>query len=374
MNDCVLVGIDLGTSTCYVECLFPNGLPFPLLDSGNDECIESCVGYTVRNGTRKVRYGKAARSQCREAVVYEMKRLIGKKYGCKDFEEDLKRWPFSVVEGANGMAEIEIVVNKEKERESPVVHVSRLLEYIRSLIVEKLDRDYLVKTVITVPHRFGTEERNATLEAATLAGFPEVELFSEPSAGALAYYTADPSQLEGKTVCVYDFGGGTFDVTIVEVKNRQFNVKASDGDLHLGGADIDSLLMAYYLEQTDGTKSANDLKPRARIKLIEKCRQCKHELSRSDTTDLSDEGTIILTRERFNNLIQPIIAKTIEVTRNCIFRWNRPVSDLDGFLLIGGSSEIPLVSTMLKEAFGRPLITKISPHTAVRDGALAYGE
>ena len=129
-----------------------------------------------------------------------MKRLIGKKYGCKDFEEDLKRWPFAVVEGANGMAEIEIVVNKEKERESPVVHVSRLLEYIRSLIVEKLDRDYLVKTVITVPHRFGTEERKATLEAATLAGFPEVELFSEPSAGALAYYAADPSQLEGKTV------------------------------------------------------------------------------------------------------------------------------------------------------------------------------
>ena len=370
MNDCVLVGIDLGTSTIYVKCLMPNGNWFSLPSSSDEKPLESCIGYLVRNGKRQIRYGSTARSQCREAVVYEMKRLIGKKYGSKDYSEDLKRWPFSVVEGDDGMAEIEITLDNKKERESPVVHVSRLLEHVRSLVDEKKD-NYPTKVVITVPHRFGREEREATLKAATMAGFSEVELFSEPCAGALAYYEADPNRLEGKTVGVYDLGGGTFDVTIVEIRNKNFIVKASDGDLHLGGADIDSLLMTYYLKMKNSEK---ELTPRARMKLLEKCRQCKHDLSRSDTVEMDDEDNLILTREHFNNLIRPIIAKTIEVTRNCIYRWRRPVSDLDGFLLIGGSSEIPLVSTMLKEAFDRPLITDVSPHKAVRDGALAYGE
>ena len=373
MNDSVFVGIDLGTSTCYIQCLMPNGTKLSLPESSDGKPLDSCVGYAIRDGKRKVYYGSDAKTQCRNAIVFEMKRLIGKKYGCEDYREDLKRWPFSVVEGADGMAEIEIVLNKNKERESPVVHMSRLLAYIRSLVDAKRD-NHPIKVVITVPHRFGAEEKEATYQAAKLAGFPEVTLFSEPSAGALAYYTVDPSRLEGKTVAVYDFGGGTFDVTIVEVKNQEFIVKAADGDLHLGGADIDGLLMTYYLKMSGVAKSVEDLRPRDRMRLLEECRECKQNLSYSEIAEICWKETVRVTREQFNNLIQPIIEKTIEVTRNCIWRWQRPVSDLDGFLLIGGSSEIPLIATMLKEAFGRPLITNMGPHMAVSEGALAYGE
>lgn len=369
-----IIGIDLGTTNSCIS-VFENGQSNVIVNSEGKRTTASIVSFG-KDGERKV--GDAAKRQAvtnPKGTVYEIKRFIGNKYS--ECEQEIKRVPYDVV-NSNGLPR----VNVNDREYSP--------EEISAMILQKLKKtaeDYLgeeVKdAVITVPAYFNDSQRNSTKQAGEIAGLNVLRVINEPTAASLAY-GLDKADKD-LNIVVFDFGGGTHDVSVLNFGGGVFEVLASDGDTHLGGSDIDERVMNWLIDEfknDEGIDLSKDSMALQRIK--EAAEKAKIELSSSLSTDINlpyitaVDGTPkhlvkTLSRAKFESLVNDLVQRTIEPCKNALNAAKLNVSDVDEIILVGGSTRIPCVQEAVKKFFGKEPSKNVNPDEAVAMGASIQG-
>jgi len=312
--------------------------------------------------------------------IADVKRLIGRKYSDPVIENDIWLWPFKVIADSDDKPIIVVSYKGEEKRISPVEISSMILTKMREIAESYLDSG-VKNVVVTVPAYFNDSQRRATKDAATIAGFNVKRIINEPTAAALAYGLENKGNCDGKrkrNIFIFDLGGGTFDVSILKMKDDVFEVKAIAGDTHLGGEDMDNRMLKYCVEEFK-RKNKVDISgnPKALRRLRSACERAKRTLSHAvDTTIEVDSlsGSIdfhsSMTRSRFEELNMDLFSKCMETVDKCVVDSKMNKSDIDEIVLVGGSSRIPKVQQLLQDYFkGKDLCKRINPDEAVAHGA-----
>ena len=371
-----IIGIDLGTTNSCVAVMEGNE-PVVITNSEGDRTTPSVVGFTEND--RLV--GKPAKNQMvtnPENTVYSIKRFMGRKY--HEVSEEISMVPYKVVAGAND--EIKVAIRGKEY--SP--------QEISAIVLQKMKKtaeDYLgepvTEAVITVPAYFNDSQRQATKDAGRIAGLDVKRIVNEPTAAALAYgFGKDKSDKE-ETIAVYDFGGGTFDISILELGDGGFEVKSTNGDTHLGGDNIDQCIIDWMVadfKQKNGVDLSKDKMSLQRLK--EAAEQAKIVLSSSTTTTINlpfitanASGPLHLqmelTRAKFEQMIAPLVERTKTPCLNALRDAGISASDVDEVILVGGSSRIPCVQELVKNLFGKEPHKGVNPDEVVAVGASIQG-
>ena len=316
------IGIDLGTTYSCVGIL-RNGKVEIIPNEIGENTTPSLVSFSESKRFIGIQAKKQITKNYKN-TVYDVKRLIGRNFNDKEVQEDMKLWPFKVENGTNDKPMIVVEYKKEQRSFAP--------EQISAMILESLKEDAetflgqkVNDAVITVPAYFNISQRQATIDAARIAGLNVKELINEPVAAAIAY-GLENNLKEKKNICVFDLGGGTFDVTILEIDNKKFTVKAIGGDSHLGGEDFDNELVKYCIEifkEENDIDISNDQKALRRLKVA--CEQAKIDLSNQNDTFIEVQSLsqdidfeLIITRKEFEKICQPKFNICIEKLKNII--------------------------------------------------------
>ncbi|MEO7035802.1 MAG: molecular chaperone DnaK [Polyangiaceae bacterium] len=369
-----IIGIDLGTTNSVVAVM--EGKEAKVIV--NEEGARLTPSVVAWDDKGEVLVGTIAKRQAvtnPENTVYSAKRFIGRRY--EEAEKDAKRFPFKLVKGPNGDAWIEA---RGKAMAPPEVSAKVLQK------LKKAAEDYLgekvTEAVITVPAYFNDAQRQATKDAGKIAGLEVRRIINEPTAAALAY------GLDKKTneiIAVYDFGGGTFDISILEVGDNVVQVIATNGDTHLGGDDVDHLLMDWLsaeFRKDTGIDVSNDKMVIQRLK--DAAEQAKIELSNKQettinlpflTADASGPKHLQkqLTRAKLEQMIRPLIDRTLEPLKRAMDDAKKKVSDINEVVLVGGSTRIPLVQEIVTKYFGKEAHKGVNPDEVVAIGAAVQG-
>ncbi len=370
-----IIGIDLGTTNSVV-CIMEGDSPTVVINEEGARTTPSVVGFG-KEDERTV--GATARRQAMlhpTRTVYSIKRFMGLRWD--ESEKEAKRVPYKVVRGADGAARVDI---DGKEFSAPEVS---------AMILQKLKREaerYLgqpvTEAVITVPAYFNDAQRQATKDAGRIAGLDVKRIINEPTAAALAY--GFDKKKKDQTIVVYDFGGGTFDVSILDVGENIVEVRSTAGDTHLGGDDVDNLLIDWLVKEfksDTGIDVANDKMVLQRLK--DAAEKAKIELSSSMSTQISLpflSGDAAgpkhlernLTRSRFEQMIDPVVERTLEPCRQALKDAKLTAADIQEVVLVGGSTRIPLVQERVKKLFGREPNRSVNPDEVVAMGAAVQG-
>ena len=371
------IGIDLGTTYSCVG-VWKNGRVEIIANDQGNRITPSYVAWTA-DDQRLI--GDAAKNQASanpENTVYDAKRLIGRKFADQTVQEDMKHWPFEVVD-VEGKPKVVVTAGGRKQF-SP--------EEISSMVLAKMKaiaEDYLgtaVKyAVVTVPAYFNDAQRQATKDAGTIAGLRVLRVINEPTAAAIAYGL--DSKIKGeRNVLVYDLGGGTFDVTLLTIDEGVFEVKATAGDTHLGGEDFDQRLMSHFAK-TFERKTKLDISgdKRALQRLRRACEGLKRSLSTQTSATIELEALKdgvdlreTMSRARFEELNIDLFKKTMQPVSQVLQDAKVDRSDVHEIVLVGGSTRIPKVQQLLQEFFnGKEPIKGINPDEAVAYGAAVQG-
>ena len=371
------IGIDLGTTYSCVG-VWKNGRVEIIANDQGNRITPSYVAWTA-DDQRLI--GDAAKNQASanpENTVYDAKRLIGRKFADQTVQEDMKHWPFEVVD-VEGKPKVVVTAGGRKQF-SP--------EEISSMVLAKMKaiaEDYLgtaVKyAVVTVPAYFNDAQRQATKDAGTIAGLRVLRVINEPTAAAIAYGL--DSKIKGeRNVLVYDLGGGTFDVTLLTIDEGVFEVKATAGDTHLGGEDFDQRLMSHFAK-TFERKTKLDISgdKRALQRLRRACEGLKRSLSTQTSATIELEALKdgvdlreTMSRARFEELNIDLFKKTMQPVIQVLQDAKVDRSDVHEIVLVGGSTRIPKVQQLLQEFFnGKEPIKGINPDEAVAYGAAVQG-
>ena len=367
------IGIDLGTTNSAMAVM-QAGEPEIIENKEGRRTTPSVVAVNPKTGERFV--GELARRQAitnAENTVYSVKRFIGRRFDDPSVKEDRKRISFKLSAAPSG--DVSVVFN-DKPQSPPE---------ISAMILRKLKEDaetklggVVDKAVITVPAYFDDSQREATKVAGEIAGLEVLRIINEPTAAALAY------GLEGKgdqTIAVYDFGGGTFDVTILQIGDGVFEVKSTNGDTHLGGDDLDMTVVdwaANEFQSTNGIDLRSD--PAALQRLRVEGERAKIELSTVTQTELNlpfitadatgpKHLTMTLTRAKLEQLVGSLIERTVDPTLNALKDANMTASDIDEVILVGGTTRMPMVVAKVKELFGKDPHQGVNPDEVVAIGA-----
>lgn len=367
-----IIGIDLGT-TNSAAAVIEGGKPKLIPTAEGGKLVPSMVAVT-KSGERLV--GQLAKRQAvtnPENTVFSVKRLIGRRADEDEIIKDKKLMPYKIKEGKNNSVE---VVMGDK---------SYTPQEISAFILQKIKKDaedYLgeevKEAVITVPAYFNDSQRQATKDAGKIAGFDVKRIVNEPTAAALAYGL--DKKKEGK-VAVFDLGGGTFDITILEVGDDVFEVKATNGDTHLGGDDFDQAVMDYLVEEfrkNEGIDLKNDASALQRVK--EAAEKAKVELSSKQETEINlpfitaDQSgpkhlVTTLTRAKLESLTNDLIEKTVKPCESALKDAGVSKSDITEVILVGGMTRMPAVQNKVKEIFGKEPSKGVDPDEAVALGA-----
>lgn len=365
-----IVGIDLGTTFSAVAVM-EGGTPVIIANSEGQRTTPSIVGFI---GTERKIGSPARRQQVTNSknTVSSIKRFIGEKYD--NLLDEIKRTPFKVVKGSNGNP----VVDIDGKQYTP--------QEISAMVLQKMKQtaeDYLGQTVdsavITVPAWFNNEQRQATKEAGEIAGFKVERIVNEPTAAALAY-GLDKQHKEQKIV-VFDFGGGTFDVSVLESGDGIFEVKSTCGDVHCGGNDVDDAIVDWLVAEFKKDNGA-DLKKdgMALQRLKEAAEKAKIELSSSSETEINLPYIIPidgvpkhlvykLSRSKFEQICEPIFKKLIPISKKALSDSGLKKEELNEVVLVGGSTRIPAVQKIVKDIFGLEPNRSVNPDEAVAVGA-----
>ncbi|XP_024163805.1 heat shock cognate 70 kDa protein [Rosa chinensis] len=369
------IGIDLGTTYSCVAVWQQDCVEIIVNDQGN----RTTPSYVAFTDTKRL-VGDAALNQIIKNptnTVFDAKRLIGRRFSDACVQSDLKLWPFKVIEGPNDKP---IIVVKDKGQEK---HFAA--EEISSMVLTKMHKvaeAYLGSTVknavITVPAYFNDSQRQATKNAAKIAGLNVIRIINEPTAAAIAYGLDKKAGSESKrTVMIFDLGGGTIDVSLLVIGDGVFDVMATAGDTHLGGEDFDNKMVNYCAEQF---KRKHDLdvsgNSRALTRLKNACEKAKRRLSFTSSVDIDidclDQGidfNATITRAKFEQLNMNFFKKCMEPVKKCLSDACMDAGNVDDVVLAGGSSRIPKVQELLQDVFrGKELCKGINP-----DEAIAYG-
>ena len=368
------IGIDLGTTYSCVGIWRNNRIEIIQNEMG-ERTISSVVSFN----NDKILIGDLAKRQIiknYKNTIYDVKRLIGRNYSDPIVQEDMKLWPFKLEKDNKDKPLICVEYNKQEKKFYP--------EQISAMILERLKEyaeDYLntkIKdAVITVPAYFNNIQRQATIDAGRIAGLNVIKIINEPTAAAIAYGLNE--KIQGKrNICIFDLGGGTFDVTILEINNNKFTDKATGGDTHLGGEDLDNLLVEFCIQkfkEETNIDISNNQKAKRRLKI--ECTKLKIELSfmhdgnlEIDSIAEGEDLNFEITRNDFNNICDAIFNKCIKVLKDTIKDSGLSKNEIDKVILIGGSSRIPKIEEMIIEYFNRNIILKtINVDEAVACGA-----
>jgi molecular chaperone DnaK len=374
-----VIGIDLGTTNSCVAVM-EGGDPVVIPNSEGSRTTPSMIAFT-ESGERLV--GQIAKRQAvtnPENTVFAVKRLIGRRFDSPETKKAVTVTPFKVMSAPNGDAWVEV---RGKAYSPPEISAMVLMK------MKQTAEDYLgepvTEAVITVPAYFNDSQRQATKDAGRIAGLSVLRIINEPTAAALAYGL--DQQKEGKTekVAVYDLGGGTFDISVLELTAGVFEVKSTNGDTFLGGEDFDQRLMDYLADNFQKATNIDLRKDRMALqRLKEASERAKHELSSATETDINlpfitaDAGgpkhlTEALDRAKFESLVKDLIDRTIEPCRTALRDAALTPQQINQVLLVGGMTRMPRVQAVVKEFFGREPHKGINPDEVVAVGASIQG-
>jgi molecular chaperone DnaK len=369
------IGIDLGTTNSCV-CVLDNDERVVIPNAEGARTTPSVVAF-AEDGERLV--GQLAKRQAQtnaENTIFAVKRLIGKKYDSEDAQEAIRNVPFDVVESENGDA---WVAARGKEY-SPAEISSFILREMKRVAEDYLGEE-VTEAVITVPAYFNDAQRQATKDAGRIAGLNVQRIVNEPTAAALAYGVGQGDTPEDQTVAVYDLGGGTFDVSILELNQGVFSVSSTSGDTFLGGEDFDQRIMDWLAEGFK-EKHGVDLRDKSMAlqRLKEESERAKCELSTKQETDISlpfiyadDDGPKhleqVLTREKLEELCEDLVDRSIGPCKKALSDAGITKSDVDTVLLVGGMTRMPLVRRKVTGFFGKEPDSSVNPDEVVALGA-----
>ncbi|KAE8367859.1 heat shock protein 70 family [Aspergillus caelatus] len=375
-DDGPVIGIDLGTTYSCVGVMQNGKVEILVNDQGN-RITPSYVAFTDEE--RLV--GDAAKNQYAAnpvRTIFDIKRLIGRKYDDKDVTKDTKNFPFKVV-NKDGKPVVKVDVNKSPKTFTPEEVSAMVLGKMKEIAEGYLGQS-VTQAVVTVPAYFNDAQRQATKDAGTIAGLNVRRVVNEPTAAAIAYgldKTGDERQ-----VIVYDLGGGTFDVSLLSIDNGVFEVLATAGDTHLGGEDFDHRVMDYFVKQYNKKNNVDirkDLKSMGKLK--REVEKAKRTLSSQMSTRIEIESfhngedfSETLTRAKFEELNMDLFKKTLKPVEQVLKDAKVKKSEVDDIVLVGGSTRIPKVQALLEEFFGGKKASKgINPDEAVAFGAAVQG-
>jgi molecular chaperone DnaK len=365
-----IIGIDLGTTNSVVAVM-EGGEPVVITNPEGGRLTPSVVAFT-KTGERLV--GQVAKRQAvtnPENTVFSIKRFMGRKFD--EVNEEMKMVPYQVVRANNGDAR----VNAMGKEYSPPEISAMILQKLKQAAEEYLGQP-VGKAVITVPAYFNDAQRQATKDAGQIAGLEVMRIVNEPTAAALAYGL---DKKKDETIAVYDFGGGTFDISILEVGEGVVEVKATNGDTHLGGDNLDQRIIEWIIAEfrkSDGIDLGKDRMALQRLK--EAGEKAKMELSTVMETDINlpfitadasgpKHLQMKLTRARFEQLVEDLLQKTVGPTKQALADAGLDPSKIDEVVLVGGSTRIPKVQSIVKELFGKEPHKGVNPDEVVAVGA-----
>jgi len=367
-----VIGIDLGTTNSCVAVM--DGKDSKVIENAEGaRTTPSMVAFTD-DGERLV--GQPAKRQAvtnPENTLFAVKRLIGRRYSDPTVEKDKKMVPYKIVEGANGDAYVEAGGEKRSPAEISAMILQKMKETAEAYLGEKVEQ-----AVITVPAYFNDAQRQATKDAGKIAGLDVLRIINEPTAAALAYGL---DKNEGKTIAVYDLGGGTFDVSILEIGDGVFEVKSTNGDTFLGGEDFDMRLVDYFADEFKKDQGI-DLKgdKLALQRLKEAAEKAKIELSSSSQTEVNlpfitadasgpKHLTMKLTRSKFESLVEDLVKRTVDPMKAALKDAGLSAGDIDEVVLVGGMTRMPKVQETVKQFFGKDPHKGVNPDEVVAMGA-----
>src|SRR6188768_2758678 len=365
-----IIGIDLGTTNSVVAVM-EGGEPVVITNPEGSRLTPSVVAFT-KTGERLV--GQVAKRQAvtnPENTVFSIKRFMGRRHA--EVSEEMKMVPYTVLSASNG----DVRIKTQSEEFAPPQISAMVLQKLKQAAEEYLGQP-VTKAVITVPAYFNDAQRQATKEAGRIAGLEVMRIVNEPTAAALAYGL---DKKKDETIAVYDFGGGTFDISILEVGEGVVEVKATNGDTHLGGDNLDHRIIDWIsteFKKSEGIDLGRDRMALQRLK--EAAEKAKMELSTVMETDINlpfitaDQTgpkhlTMKLTRSKFEQIVDDLLQKTVGPTKQALADAGVDPSKIDEVVLVGGSTRIPRVQAIVKELFGKEPHKGVNPDEVVAVGA-----
>ena len=376
-----IIGIDLGTTNSCVAVI-ENGIPKVIENSEGARTTPSIVAYS----NDEVLVGASAKRQAvtnPKNTIYAAKRLIGRKFKEQAVQKDIDLMPYEIMEAKNGDAWVRA---QDKELAPPQISA----EVLRKM--KKTAEDYLghevTQAVITVPAYFNDSQRQATKDAGKIAGLEVLRIINEPTAAALAY-GVDKADKKDRKIAVYDLGGGTFDVSIIEIANvdgdKQIEVLSTNGDTFLGGEDFDQRIMDYMIDEfkkESGIDLTKDMLALQRLK--DAAEKAKIELSSSAQTEVNlpyvtadatgpKHLVVKITRSKFESLVDELIRRSIEPCKIAMKDAGVIASDIDEVILVGGQTRMPKVQEAVEQLFGKTPRKDVNPDEAVAAGAAIQG-
>jgi molecular chaperone DnaK len=367
-----VIGIDLGTTNSCVAVM--DGKDAKVIENSEGaRTTPSIVAFT--DGDERL-VGQPAKRQAvtnPENTFFAIKRLIGRRYDDPVTEKDKKLVPYKIVKGDNGDAWVEAQGNKYSPSQISAMILQKMKETAESYLGEKV-----TQAVITVPAYFNDAQRQATKDAGKIAGLDVLRIINEPTAAALAYGL---DKKDGKTIAVYDLGGGTFDISVLEIGDGVFEVKSTNGDTFLGGEDFDMRLVGYLADEfkkEQGIDLKNDKLALQRLK--EAAEKAKIELSSSAQTEINlpfitaDQTgpkhlTMKLTRAKFETLVDDLVQRTIGPCKAALKDAGLNAGEIDEVVLVGGMTRMPKVHEIVKQFFGKEPHKGVNPDEVVAMGA-----
>ena len=365
-----IIGIDLGTTNSVVAVM-EGGESVVIANQEGGRTTPSVVAFT-KGGERLA--GQVAKRQAvtnAENTVYSIKRFMGRRH--EEVTEEMKMVPYKVTRSSNGDARVDISGKEYSPPEISAMILQKLKSAAEDYIGQKID-----KAVITVPAYFNDSQRQATKDAGRIAGLEVLRIINEPTAAALAYGL---DKKKDETIAVYDFGGGTFDISILEVGEGVVEVKATNGDTHLGGDNIDQRIIDWIIEEFKKDQGIDLSKDKMALqRLKEAAEKAKMELSTVQETEITlpfitadatgpKHLNLKLTRAKFESLVDDILQRSIGPCKQALADAGVKPSDIDEVVLVGGSTRIPKVQQIVRDLFGKEPHKGVNPDEVVAVGA-----
>ncbi len=376
-----IIGIDLGTTNSCVAVL-ENGSARVLENAEGHRTTPSIIGY---KGDGEIVVGDVAKRQAvtnPENTLFAIKRLIGRRYEDREVQRDISIMPFKIVKSDNGDAWVEVKGKKMAPPQISAEVLKKMKESAESILGEKV-----TEAVITVPAYFNDQQRQATKDAGRIAGLDVKRIINEPTAAAMAY---GEDKVKGeKKIAVYDLGGGTFDISIIDIDEvdgeKTFEVLSTNGDTHLGGEDFDNILINYIIDEFKKDQNCDlskDILALQRLK--DAAEKAKIELSSATQTEINlpyitadatgpKHLNMNLTRSKLESLLEDLVRKSLEPVKTALSDAGLTTSDVDDVLLVGGQTRMPLVQKTVAEFFGKEPRKDVNPDEAVAVGAAIQG-
>ena len=369
-----VIGIDLGTTNSVVSVV-EGGNPTVIANQEGSRLTPSVVGFTKEG---EILVGQVAKRQAitnPENTVFSIKRFMGRRYD--EVLQEIKLVPYKVVKAPNGDARVEVRGKQYSPPEISAMILRKLKEAAEAYLGEKV-----TQAVITVPAYFNDAQRQATKDAGKIAGLEVLRIINEPTAAALAYGL---DKKKDETISVYDLGGGTFDVSILEIGEGVFEVKATNGDTHLGGDDFDQRVMDWIAEEFKKDNGIDLRKDRMALqRLKEAAERAKIELSTTVQTEINlpfitadasgpKHLVLTLTRAKLESLVADLVDRTLGPCRQAMQDAGAAASDINEVILVGGQTRMPKVQEVVKSLFGKEPHKGVNPDEVVAVGAAVQG-